>query len=83
MLRRRGRGDDEVHHEVREEHANGDVLPARAQLFRRRAFALMEIPPHRAFLFDFLCGLPEEEIRRDRRVGTIVVRPLPRVSCRV
>ena len=64
MKRGRGGEDDEVHHEVREEHAGVDVEARVGQLMERRAAALGYglLPPALLFL-DFLGRLPEKQIR--------------------
>ena len=66
--RRCRREDDEVHDQVREEHPGGHVEARIAQLVRRCAPSLGErAPAAGALLLDFLRGLPEEQVRRDRR----------------
>ena len=65
---RRRREDDEVHHDVREEHARVHVEPGVGELVRRRAAPLRRrSPAARLLLLDLLRRLPEEEIGRDRR----------------
>jgi hypothetical protein len=66
MQRRRGRQDDEVHDEIRGEHAREDVNAQATQFRIRRAFALREVAPHRAFFLNFVRSQPEKQVRLDR-----------------
>ena len=61
------RQNDEVHHQVREEYAGEDVVPGTSQVPRGRVFALFDGGSARGdIVLDFLGGLPEEEVGRDR-----------------
>ena len=67
MQRRAGRENDEVHDQIRSEHARHDICPTVPKFVRRGAAPLTQVvAAHRPFLFDFLGGLPEEQIRRNR-----------------
>ena len=63
-----GREDDEVHDQVREEHAGQHIVPGAAYLPPGGAFAFLDgrLALRDLFLY-FLGGLPEEQVRRDGR----------------
>src|SRR5262245_65039111 len=56
--------DNEIHDEVREEHARNHILGAFAELLIRGAFSLGECASHGALLFNLLSRLPKEEVWR-------------------
>jgi len=60
--------DDEVHHEVREEHSRDHVLPGDTQLLVGGALTFLRCElAARNIDFDFLRRLPEKEVRADGR----------------
>ena len=83
MQSRRGRENDEIHHQVREEHSREYISSRAAQLVIGGAFPLGDsASSDLSLFFHFLRGLPEEKIRRNRRPQNpderreIIARPL-------
>jgi hypothetical protein len=58
--------DDEIRHDLREDHPRNRVPQGVFELKARGSLAVSEeTPPHADLLLDFLAGLPEEEVGRD------------------
>ncbi len=67
VQRRCGSQNNEIHDEVRNEHAGEDIYAQPAKLLIGCAPSLSKIPSLSAFLLDLLRRLPKEEVRRNSR----------------
>jgi hypothetical protein len=65
--RSRGRHDDDVHDRIRREHARDHVRAARVEFCMGCAATMCQIAAEGTLFFNFLRGLPEKQVRRDRR----------------